>query len=162
MLGVVLIPSLFSMLWFATFGGAGFFVELQGSGGLADLVFDDVAKALFALFDYFPLAPVLSGAALLLIFVFLVTSADSGTFVVSMMTGKGTLNPSIGLKLTWALIILAITIGTLLAGSVEVAKTLAVSGAIPFALVLLLQIAAFLRTLRDEEGPAATTREIQP
>ena len=162
LLGVVLIPSLFSMLWFATFGGAGFFVELQGSGGLADLVFDDVAKALFALFDYFPLAPVLSGAALLLIFVFLVTSADSGTFVVSMMTGKGTLNPSIGLKLTWALIILAITIGTLLAGSVEVAKTLAVSGAIPFALVLLLQIAAFLRTLRDEEGPASTTREIQP
>lgn len=162
MLGVVLIPSLFSMLWFATFGGAGFFVELQGAGGLADLVFDDVAKALFALFDYFPLAPVLSGAALLLIFVFLVTSADSGTFVVSMMTGKGTLNPSIGLKLTWALIILAITIGTLLAGSVEVAKTLAVSGAIPFSLVLLLQIAAFLRTLRDEEGPAATARQVQP
>jgi glycine betaine transporter len=161
-LGVVLIPSLFSMLWFATFGGAGFFVELQGSGGLTDLVFDDVAKALFALFDYFPLAQVLSGAALLLIFVFLVTSADSGTFVVSMMTGRGTLDPSIGLKLTWALIILAITIGTLLAGSVEVAKTLAVSGAIPFTLVLLLQIAAFLRTLRDEEGPAATAREIQP
>jgi glycine betaine transporter len=165
MLGVVLVPSLFSMLWFATFGGAGFFVELQGSGGLADLVFDDVAKALFALFDYFPLAQVLSGAALLLIFVFLVTSADSGTFVVSMMTGKGTLNPSIGLKLTWALIILAITIGTLLAGSVEVAKTLAVSGAIPFSLVLLIQIAAFLRTLRDEEGPgaAATARPpVQP
>ena len=165
MLGVVLVPSLFSMLWFATFGGAGFFVELQGSGGLADLVFDDVAKALFALFDYFPLAQVLSGAALLLIFVFLVTSADSGTFVVSMMTGKGTLNPSIGLKLTWALIILAITIGTLLAGSVQVAKTLAVSGAIPFSLVLLIQIAAFLRTLRDEEGPgaAATARPpVQP
>jgi len=162
MLGVVLIPSLFSMLWFATFGGAGFFVELHGSGGLADLVFDDVTKALFALFDYFPLAQVLSGAALLLIFVFLVTSADSGTFVVSMMTGKGTLDPSIGLKLTWALIILAITIGTLLSGSVEVAKTLAVSGAIPFSLVLLLQLAAFLRTLRDEEAPVATARQVQP
>jgi len=50
--------------------------------------------------------------------------------------------------------------GTLLAGSVEVVKTLAVSGAIPFALVLLL-IAAFLRTLRDEEGPAAAARPQQ-
>ncbi len=77
-----------------------------------------------------------------------------------MMTGRGTLNPSLGLKLTWALIILAITIGTLLAGSVEVAKTLAVSGAIPFALVLLLQIAAFLRTLRDEEGPLLAARQV--
>ncbi|NEX15971.1 MAG: hypothetical protein C1943_04865 [Halochromatium sp.] len=55
----------------------------------------------------------------------------------------------------WALIILAITIATLLSGSVEVAKTLAVTGAIPFALVLLLQIVAFLRTLRDEERPLA-------
>ncbi|MCF7978302.1 MAG: BCCT family transporter [Chromatiaceae bacterium] len=155
MLGVVLIPSLFSMLWFATFGGAGIFVELQGSGGLADLVYDDVTKALFALFDYLPLAQLLSSAALVLIFIFLVTSADSGTFVVSMMSSKGTLNPSTGVKLIWALIILAITIATLLSGSVEVAKTLAVTGAIPFALVLLLQIVAFLRTLREEERPLA-------
>ncbi|ESQ08770.1 MAG: BCCT family transporter [Thiohalocapsa sp. PB-PSB1] len=154
-LGVVLIPSLFSMLWFATFGGTGIFIELQGGGGLADLVFDDVTKALFALFDYLPLAQVLSGAALLLIFIFLITSADSGTFVVSMMSSNGTLNPSMTIKLIWALIILAITIGTLLTGSVEIAKTMAVTGAIPFSLVLLLQIVAFLRTLRDEESPAA-------
>jgi glycine betaine transporter len=157
-LGVVLIPSLFSMLWFATFGGAGIFIELQGGGGLADLVFDDVAKALFALFDYLPLAQLLSAAALLLIFIFLVTSADSGTFVVSMMSAKGMLDPPTSLKLVWALIILAITIGTLLTGSVEIAKTMAVTGAIPFALVLLLQVVAFLRTLRDEERPALAQR----
>jgi choline-glycine betaine transporter len=52
-----------------------------------------------------------------LIFIFLVTRADSGTFVVSMMSSKGTLNPSTGVKLIWALIILAITIATLLSGS---------------------------------------------
>ena len=154
-LGVVLIPSLFSMLWFATFGGAGFYAELYGPGGLADLVFDDVAKALFALFDYFPLSAVVSSAALLLIFIFLVTSADSGTFVVSMMTSNGDLNPSTPHKLIWAVIILAITIGTLFTGSVDVAKTMAVTGAIPFSLVLLLQIVAFLRTLREEKLPAS-------
>jgi glycine betaine transporter len=153
LLGVVLIPSLFSMLWFATFGGAGFYVEMQGPGGLADLVFDDVTTALFALFDYFPMADLVSLAALLLIFVFLVTSADSGTFVVSMMTSNGNLDPSMLLKLVWALVILAITVATLLTGSVDVAKSLAVTGAIPFSLVLLLQLVAFLRTLRDEERP---------
>jgi len=155
MIGVVLIPSIFSMLWFATFGGAGFYAELHGPGALADLVFDDVAKALFALFDYFPLTEVVSSAALLLIFIFLVTSADSGTFVVSMMTSDGDLNPSTVQKLIWALVILAITIGTLFTGSVDVAKTMAVTGAIPFSLVLLLQIVAFFRTLRDEELPAS-------
>lgn len=73
MVGVVLVPSLFSMLWFATFGGTGFYIELFGSGGLADLVFEDVTKALFALFTYFPLSLLLSIAALFLIFIFLVT-----------------------------------------------------------------------------------------
>lgn len=154
LLGVVLIPSLFSMLWFSSFGGAGIYAELYGPGGLADLVFDDVAKALFALFGYFPMADLLSFTALLLIFIFLVTSADSGTFVVSMMTSNGELDPSTAQKLIWALIILGITIGTLFSGSIEVAKTMAVTGAIPFSLVLLLQLAAFLRTLRDEERPA--------
>jgi choline-glycine betaine transporter len=69
-----------------------------------------------------------------------------------MMTSHGDLNPAMAQKLAWALVILAITIGTLFTGSVDVAKTLAVTGAIPFSLVLLLQIVAFLRTLRDEEG----------
>jgi hypothetical protein len=59
-----------------------------------------------------------------------------------------------------AVFVLSVLIcGTLLGGSVEVVKTLAVSGAIPFALLLL--IAAFLRTLRDEEGPAAAARPRQ-
>lgn len=149
--GVVLIPSLFSMLWFATFGGAGFFNELYGQGGLSNLVLDDVAKGLFALFAVFPLPGVISTAALLLIFIFLVTSADSGTYVVSMMTGNGDLNPANSLKLTWALIIIAITIGTLFSGSVEIAKTMAVTGAIPFSIVLLIQVFAFLRILLSEE-----------
>jgi glycine betaine transporter len=152
LVGVVLVPSVFSMLWFATFGGAGLYIEMQGPGGLADLVSDDVTKALFALFGYFPLSEILSLAALLLIFVFLVTSADSGTFVVSMMTSNGNLDPSVALKLVWAVVITAITIATLFTGSVGVAKSLAVSGAIPFSIVLLLQLVAFLRTLRDEEG----------
>jgi glycine betaine transporter len=149
LIGVVLIPSLFSMFWFATFGGAGFYTELFGPGGLADLVFEDVAKAL-----YFPLSELVSSSALLLIFIFLVTSADSGTFVVSMMTSNGDLDPSRLQKAVWAVAIIAITIGTLFTGSVDVAKTLAVSGAIPFSVVLLVQIVAFLRTLRDEERPA--------
>jgi glycine betaine transporter len=44
MVGVILIPTMFSMLWFATFGGAGFFIEFYGSGGIADLVFEDVTR----------------------------------------------------------------------------------------------------------------------
>ncbi|HEX6141889.1 MAG TPA: BCCT family transporter [Geminicoccaceae bacterium] len=150
MVGVVLIPTMFSMLWFAAFGGSGFYIEFEGPGGLADLVFEDVTKALFALFTYFPMSEMLSVVAVALIFIFLVTSADSGTFVVSMMTTDGNLNPPTAHKLIWAVIITALTAGTLFTDSTEMAKVMAITGAIPFSLILILQIVGFLRTIRED------------
>lgn len=153
MVGVVLVPTMFSMLWFSVFGGSGFYIEFYGSGGIADLVFENVNKALFALFTYFPLSDLLGITALFLIFIFLVTSADSGTFVVSMMTSDGNLNPSTSFKLIWAVIITAITAATLFTGSVSVAKAMAITGAVPFSLILIIQVIGFLRTLREDHAP---------
>ena len=152
MLGVVLIPTIFSILWFAAFGGTALYIEMFGGGGFANLVLEDVTSALFALFGWFPFAQLLSGLALILIFVFLVTSADSGTFVVSMMTSHGSLNPSIRFKLVWGVLIGMLTAGTLFTGSVTIAKAMAITGAIPFSLILILQIIAFLRAIRKEKG----------
>jgi glycine betaine transporter len=149
-IGVVLLPTLFSMLWFAAFGGSGLYIEMFGGSGFADFVLEDVTKALFALFTWFPLSKILSILALLLIFIFLVTSADSGTFVVSMMTSNGDLNPPVHLKLIWGVIISMLTAGTLFTGSVTIAKAMAITGAIPFSLILILQVIAFLRTIREE------------
>jgi glycine betaine transporter len=152
-IGVVLIPTMFSMLWFATFGGSAIWIELVGGGGMANLVFEDVTKALFLFLDFFPLASVLQIVALCLIFIFLVTSADSGTFVVSMMTSNGELNPSTAIKLVWGVIIAAITSAVLVSGSVEVAKAMAIFGALPFTFILVLQIVAFMRALRRDHPP---------
>ncbi|MCK5877666.1 MAG: BCCT family transporter [Candidatus Marithrix sp.] len=149
-IGVILIPSVFSILWFAAFGGSGLYIEMFGGGGLAELVLEDVSKALFALFTWFPLSELISGLALILIFVFLVTSADSGTFVVSMMTSNGNLNPSTKFKLIWGVLISILTAGTLFTGSVTVAKAMAISGAIPFSLILILQVIALLRAIRRD------------
>jgi len=154
-LGVVLVPTLFSMFWFAVFGGTAISIESEG-GGLAALVKEDAAVALFSFLDSFPLANLLRVVALLLIFIFLVTSADSGTFVISMMTSEGRLNPATRLKLTWGLAIALLTMAVLLSGGVDVAKSMSVLGALPFTLVLILQIVGFLRTIRTD--PAAKRR----
>ncbi len=151
--GVILTPTLFSMLWFATFGGTGIYIELFGPGGLSELVAEDVSAALFAFFRDFPLANVLSSLAVLLIFVFLVTSADSGTFVLSMMTTEGNLNPPTSYKFIWGVLIAALTASTLFSGSVDVARAMAALGAIPFSAILVLQVVSFLRALRKERGP---------
>ena len=151
-IGVLFLPTLFSILWFSAFGGAGFFIEIFGSGGLGELVREDVTKALFALFDYYPLTLLLKILALFSIFVFLVTSADSATFVIGMMTSHGNLNPSTKHKLTWGFVIALLSASSLVVGGIEVPKAIAISGAIPFSIILLLQIVAFFRILRTEKG----------
>lgn len=158
-IGVILIPSLFSMLWFAAFGGAGIYIELFGGGGLAELVFADVTSALFAFLNYFPMGQILGGVACLLIFIFLVTSADSGTFVLSMMTSRGSLNPPLIHKMIWGVMIAVLTAGTLLSGSVTVAKAMAITGALPFSVILLLQIVGFMREIRKERPDSTRPRE---
>ncbi len=149
-LGVVLLPTLFSILWFSAFGGTAFNIELFGAGGLSDLIMQDVTKALFGFFSYFPLTSLLNILALFLIFIFLVTSADSGTFVVSMMTSNGAMDPPIKRKLTWGIIIVIITVSTLLGGGVPVAKAIAITGAIPFSFIMIFQTVAFMRSIRHD------------
>src|SRR3546814_18295052 len=99
------------MLWFAVFGGAGIYIELYGGGGLADVVFEDVSKALFFFFEYFPGTPVLNTLAVALVFIFLVTSADSGPFVLAMTTSDGNLHPPAAHNMVWGTLIAAINAG---------------------------------------------------
>ncbi len=148
--GVILVPTLFSMLWFAVFGAAGFYIEMHGGGGLKELIFEDVTKALFGFLAYFPAGDILNILAVALMFIFLVTSADSGTFVLSMMTTDGNLNPPVVQKMVWGTLIAAITAGTLFSGSVTVAKAMAITGAIPFTVIVLLQIVGLLREIKKE------------
>jgi glycine betaine transporter len=148
--GVVLVPTLFSVLWFAAFGGAGFSLELLGVGDFGDLVAEDVTDVLFVFFEFFPLSGALGLLAIALVVTFLITSADSGTYVLAMMTSGGSLDPSTRQKLTWGVLIIVITTATVLSGSVDAARAMAAAGAIPFSAVLVLQVLGFLKALRHE------------
>lgn len=159
---VVGVPTIVSMLWFAAFGGAAIHIEMFGAGGITEKVFADVAGALFQFFEYFPGTTLLNFLAVCLIFIFLVTSADSGTFVISMMTSKGSLNPATKLKLTWGLIITGITIATIVTESVKVAKAMAITGAIPFTFIIIMQLAAFFRVVREDPVVRGTHTEVRP
>ncbi|MDP7423631.1 MAG: BCCT family transporter, partial [bacterium] len=153
---VILVPSAFTALWFATLGGTGLHIELFGGGGLGTLVLEDVSKALFGMFQFFPLTNLLCVIAIVLQFVFLVTSADSASFVLGMMTTKGSLNPSAPRKLFWGIIIALLTATTIFAGGgVKLMKAIAISGAIPFIVIMIIHIACLLFVIGNEKIPAA-------
>jgi len=99
--GVLIAPSLLALLWFTTFGATALNIEVYGSGGIGNLVNNEVELALFAMLSQLPFGVISSTIAMFLIFIFFVTSADSATYVLAAMTSKGTLNPSLPVKLIW-------------------------------------------------------------
>ncbi len=159
-LTVILFPTIFSVLWFSVFGGAGLHLELFGEGGLASLVLEDSSQALFALFSYFPHPMLLAVVAVFLILVFLSTSAASGAYVLGMMSTGGALDPPRTLKLFWGAIVAALTAAVLFAGGgVQVLRAIAISGALPFTIIMIAQVACLLKSLSEE---AAIVREDIP
>jgi len=157
--GVLVAPTVFSMLWFAVFGGVGIHEELFGPGGVGRLVQEDVTVALFALFHRLPLSRLLDATAILLVFVFLVTSVDSATFVLGMLTSGGSLDPPRSRRLIWGTGLGVLTAPLLLVGEVKVFKAVLVSGVLPYSLVMLVQVASLLRALRQDFRRGAPGRE---
>ncbi|MEM6996847.1 MAG: BCCT family transporter [Myxococcota bacterium] len=155
--GVLLAPTAFTILWFAVLGGTAFEIDAHGTGGIARLVREDVTVALFAVFDALPMSALLVGLSVFLVFVFVVTSVDSATYVLSMMTSAGSMDPPRVRKLTWGITVGVLTGALIVSSNVATVRAIAISGAIPFTFVLLLQIAALLRALRSER--VASTEE---
>lgn len=152
MAGVLLVPSVVAILWFTTFGGTALHVELFGSGGIADLVMGDVELALFATLDSLPFTLFTSIVSLLLIFIFFITSADSATYVLGMMTSRGNLNPSLRMKILWGLLI-AGTAGVLLisgGGGLDALQTASLVAALPFSIIMICMIIAILIMLNRD------------
>lgn len=157
---VMLIPTLFSILWFAVLGGSSIHLELFGNANLGSIVLEDPSAALFEFFTYFPFSNILSTVAIFLVFIFLVTSADSGAFVLGMMTSEGDLNPATGRKLFWGIILAALTSAGLFAGdSVKVLRSIAISGAIPFTLIMIAHVMLLVRGLSLESSSEKIPRE---
>ena len=147
--GVILLPTLFSILWFAIFGGTGLNQEMT-RGGVARLVQENVTVALFSLFERLPMPQLLSITALFLVFVFLVTSVDSATFVLGMLTSRGSIDPPVKRKLAWGVILAVLGGALMLAERIDVVRAVAILGAVPFAFILMIQIGALLRALRED------------
>jgi choline-glycine betaine transporter len=113
-------------------------------------VFQNVTEARFVFLNVSPSGGILGATAAVLIFSVLVTSADSRTFVLSMITTDGNLNPPGVHKMVWGILSAILTIRTLHSGSVAVAKAMSITRALRFSVVLLLQFVGFLHAIRHD------------
>ncbi|WP_110240825.1 BCCT family transporter [Nocardioides gilvus] len=85
--GVLVAPSVFTLIWFVIFGWSAMEIDGIGGGGgeLSAAVADSVPLAMFAFFENFPAATFVSGVAIVVVALFFATSSDSASLVVDML-----------------------------------------------------------------------------
>jgi len=148
--GVILVPTLLSFIWMSVFGGTALNLQASGVADIASAVNADVAKAMFAMLDNFPLHQVLSGIAIILVVIFFVTSSDSGSLVVDHLTSGGKLDSPTGQRVFWAVMEGVVAAVLLIGGGLTTLQTASVSTGLPFALVLLVGVYSLYIGLNQE------------
>ncbi|MDR5873672.1 BCCT family transporter [Halomonas sp. CUBES01] len=155
--GVLLVPPLLACLWIGVFGGAALNMEIVGNDiGLAAATQDNITVALFEMFDLMPFSGVLSLIAILLIFIFLVTSADSASYIVAQMTDNGSINPPLYKRVIWGVLIAAICFTLIVAGGLTGLQSAAVLSALPFTFILYIMVIVLVRELRADRKAMLT------
>lgn len=158
--GVLVVPALFTFLWITVFGGSAINLALFTDSGIVGAVNENVSTALFYLLDAFPLASITSLLAIMLVFVFFVTSSDSGSLVIDIITAGGNLDPPKAQRVFWAVMEGAVAAVLILGGGLDALRTASITTGLPFVLVLVVMAWGLLRAFREEIPPVVHPRSV--
>lgn len=153
-LGVLLIPVAILFLWFTAFGGSAVHMELMAavnpdiaSPGLVEAVRADTGSAIFKLMESYPLTAVFNLLIVIMIVLWFVTSSDSASFVIDMLTSGGDTDPPKVQRLFWAGTEGVIAAVLLAAGGLGALQAASIVSGLPFAVVILVMMYSLLRGL---------------
>ncbi|GAB2762189.1 glycine betaine transporter OpuD [Salinifilum aidingensis] len=152
----VLVPSVLSTIWIAVFGGAALQLARGGQASdIAQTVQQSPAAGMFVFIQEYPLPVLLSIITLVLLWMFFVASADSGTVVLSELSTGGSPNPQTWIRLLWGLLLVGVSGVLLLSGGLGALQQASVLTGTPFAIILVVVCVSFYKTLSKEHGPGA-------
>lgn len=157
--GVLAVPTLMTFLWFTVMGGTALWTQIYGG---VDLTARDdwTTTALFSMLEQLPAGAVLAGLFMILLVVFFVTSSDSASFVLGMLSSGGSPTPPLALRLGWAALQGGIAALLLWVGAANGATTdglvalqvLAILTALPFSVVMVLTCVSMYHSLSREHA----------
>ena len=159
-IGVLLIPTGITFIWLSIMGGAAISAARAGPA-IIEVAKNEPALSLYAMIDFLqagPLATAIAAGATLLVAVFFVTSADSGTLVVTTMQCGGHTEPPVLERIQWGVGMGAVAGALLVAGGLGALQAIAIAAALPFALVLIALGVGFMAALHDDATQQAKAR----
>lgn len=146
LMGVIVLPTIVSIFWFAVFGTA----AIDGFRQNPSIIDLPTEQVLFGAFEQLPIGSILSVVAIFLIAIFFITSADSATFVLGMQTTQGLLNPSFRIKLLWGVLQASIAISLLYSGGLQALQNAAIIVAFPFSVIMIVMMFSLYKSLMHE------------
>ncbi|HFO0135235.1 TPA: choline BCCT transporter BetT, partial [Pseudomonas aeruginosa] len=141
--GVLFIPLGFTLAWMSIFGNSALEQALGGASELGRVAIEQPSMALYQMLQNYPWSRAVITVTVLVSFVFFVTSADSGTVVLSTLSAHGSSADDDGpkwLRVFWGSVTALVTGGLLFAGSIDALKSAVVLTSLPFSLILLLMM----------------------
>ena len=151
LLGVILIPSSLLFVAYGIMGGTA--ISMYREGNLGELDSVNPAQVLFSMVENLPLAELFPVLIMIILAIFFITAADSASVVMGILTTRGSQSPPKLVVVFWGLVMGGIAVVMLLLGdetALQGLQSLVIITAVPFALVMLLIIVAWVRELRSD------------
>ncbi|MGA9699727.1 BCCT family transporter [Acinetobacter sp. ANC 3781] len=146
--GVLLIPTGFTLIWMGFMGNAALYSILhEANHSLVLAVQRDSSVALFEFLHSLPFSSVMSLLATFLVMLFFVTSADSGALVTDYLTAKSENSPT-WQRLFWTVLMAVLAIVLLLVGGLGALQSATMMSALPFTFIMLFICWGLLKALR--------------
>lgn len=152
--GVILVPSLVSLVWFAIFGGAAIAQQRAGDNLAAQ---PRAESQLFGLLHHYPAATLSSLVAIAVVGVFFVSGADAASIVMGSLSQYGTHRPAKPVIAFWGALTGAVAVIMLLIGhgqdtALSGLQSLTIIVASPFVIIMILLAIAMIKDLRTDHA----------
>ncbi|EOB1205638.1 BCCT family transporter [Photobacterium damselae] len=154
---VILIPSTVCVLWMTAFGGTA--ISQYVTTGYQAVFDADLPLKLFVMLDIMPFATITSIIGIVLVVVFFITSADSGSLVIDTIAAGGKVDAPVPQRVFWCTFEGLVAIALLLGGGLAAAQAMAVTTGLPFTFVLLVATVSLIKGLMSEPRPARKSRK---
>jgi len=150
-LGVLLVPVVLTFLWMTVFGNTAIFLDMGvAAGHLSQEAARDASVALFEFFKYLPWPGLTSALAVVLVAVFFVTSADSGSLVIDTLAAGGVEDAPVWQRIYWCALEGTAAALLLLAGGLTALQTVTLASALPFAVIMVLLVLGLMRGMKAD------------
>ena len=150
--GVLVVPSLFGVLWFTVFGNTAIWLNDGEAAGTLGQMISSPETLLFKFLDYLPLSGVTGLVSLVVISLFFITSADSGIYVLNNIASRDkSLAAPRWQAVMWGVLMSVVAIVLMQSGGLANLQAMTLLVALPFAMLMLLMCFSLWKGLNADK-----------